>query len=293
MSDPKQILIDLKPQKEFFIGIDSDGSVFDTMEIKQKECFCPNFVKHFNLQAVSKYARETWEFVNLYSSNRGCNRFNAILYATDLLRERKEVKARGVHVLDMSPVRDWVAKETKLGNPALIKYAAEVNDPVISQTLDWSKAVNAAIADMVFGISPFPFVKECLGKMSPRADLMVVSQTPLEALTREWEENKIDGFLRTIAGQEHGTKTEHIKYAAVGKYSSEKILMVGDAMGDLKAAKSNGVLFFPINPGHEEASWERFYQEGIDRFFAGTFAGAYEEGLISDFRKYLPEHPSW
>ena len=71
MSDPSQVLKDLKPAKEFFIGIDSDGCVFDTMEIKHKECFAPMFIKHFDLQAVSKYAREVWEFVNLYSKTRG------------------------------------------------------------------------------------------------------------------------------------------------------------------------------------------------------------------------------
>jgi hypothetical protein len=42
IDNPHKILEDLKPQKEFFIGIDSDGCVFDTMEIKQKECFCPS-----------------------------------------------------------------------------------------------------------------------------------------------------------------------------------------------------------------------------------------------------------
>jgi hypothetical protein len=31
--------------------------------------------------------------------------------------------------------------------------------------------------------------------------------------------------------------------------------MVGDAMGDLEAAKANGVLYYPINPGAEDASW--------------------------------------
>ena len=67
------------PKKhDFFIGIDSDGCVFDTMEVKQKECFCPNFIRHFGFQAASKYAREVWEFVNLYSKTRGCNRFLAV-----------------------------------------------------------------------------------------------------------------------------------------------------------------------------------------------------------------------
>ncbi|MCC5928762.1 MAG: hypothetical protein JJU28_05910 [Cyclobacteriaceae bacterium] len=291
--DLQQELIQLKPEKEFFVGIDSDGCVFDTMEIKQKECFCPNFIKHFNLQVISKYARETWEFVNLYSQTRGINRFQAVITAIQLLADRPETLARGARLPDIQPLIDWVKKETKLGNPALERYAAEVKDPRIDMILSWSKAVNVTIEELVFGMPPFPFVVDSLKKVGERADLMVVSQTPLEALTREWEENNIDHMLRTIAGQEHGTKTEHLKFAAVGKYPLEKILMIGDAPGDLKAAKSNDVLFFPINPGHEEDSWERFYNEGIDRFLNGTYKGAYEDALIVEFKKYLPELPPW
>jgi len=283
----------LKPEKEFFIGIDSDGCAFDTMEIKQKECFCPNFIKYYKLQAISKYARETWEFVNLYSTYRGCNRFLAVNETLRFLATRPEVKARNFTVPSGTSLIEWTKNETKLGNPTLIKYAAEVNDPFISQTLEWSLKVNEDIEKMVFGITPFPFVKECLEKMKPLADAMVVSQTPLEALTREWEENKIEHYVRMIAGQEHGTKTEHLKYAAKGKYADDMILMIGDANGDLKAAKSNGVLFFPINPGKEEASWEKLYNEGLDRFFNGTFKGAYEEKIIKEFEAFLPEYPKW
>ena len=75
----------LPKQHDFFIGIDSDGCVFDSMEIKHKECFCPAFIKHFGLQAASKYAREVWDFVNLYSRDRGCNRFLALKKALQLI----------------------------------------------------------------------------------------------------------------------------------------------------------------------------------------------------------------
>ena len=54
-------LAEMEPEREFFIGIDSDGCAFDTMEIKHKECFCPNIIKHWGLQPVSKYAREAAE----------------------------------------------------------------------------------------------------------------------------------------------------------------------------------------------------------------------------------------
>jgi len=71
------------------------------------------------------------------------------------------------------------------------------------------------------------------------------------------------------------------------------MLMIGDAPGDLKAARSNHALFYPIVPGHEEAAWERFFKEGLDRFFAGTYAGAYETRLICKFEASLPERPPW
>ena len=76
-------------------------------------------------------------------------------------------------------------------------------------------------------------------------------------------------------------------------YDCDKVLMIGDAPGDYKAAKANGVLFYPILPGNEEHSWERLYSEGLDHFFAGTYAGEYEEKLFSEFDNCLPEKPSW
>src|SRR6266702_3372885 len=100
MSDPAQALRDFRPTKEFFVGIDSDGCVFDSMEIKHKECFTPMFIKHFGLQAVSKYASEVWEFVNLYSKTRGVNRFPALSRSLNLLRQRKEVIVRKAAVPD-------------------------------------------------------------------------------------------------------------------------------------------------------------------------------------------------
>lgn len=292
MNDSAQPLRDFKPSREFFIGIDSDGCVFDSMEIKHKECFTPMYIKHFRLQAVSKYAREVWDFVNLYSKTRGVNRFPALIRCLDLLRTRPEVIARNVAIWPTQPLEAWVARETKLGNAAL-KKEVEGGNTALQPVLDWSVAVNRAVEDIVSGVPPFPLVRESLVKLGARADAIVVSQTPTEALEREWKEHGIDQHVRLIAGQELGTKTEHLKLAAGGKYPADKILMIGDAPGDANAAGKNQALFFPIIPGREEASWERFFKEGVDRFFAGTFAGAYEQELRREFDASLPEHPHW
>jgi phosphoglycolate phosphatase-like HAD superfamily hydrolase len=292
MSEPTQILRDFKPAKEFFIGIDSDGCVFDSMEIKHKECFTPMFIKHFNLQAVSKYAREVWEFVNLYSKTRGMNRFPALVRSLRLLADRPEVKRRNIIVADTNALEEWISRESKLGNATLTAEVKRGNQG-LAQVKEWSDAVNEAIEDIVKGVPPFPLFSESLEKMAQRADTMVISQTPTEALEREWLEHGIRKGVKIIAGQELGTKTEHLKFAARDKYKPENILMIGDAPGDYKAAKSNGALFYPILPGDEEASWKSFYDEALNLFLSRKFAGAYEEDLIRRFEASLPENPPW
>jgi phosphoglycolate phosphatase-like HAD superfamily hydrolase len=289
----KQDLKDLKPRREFFIGVDSDGCAFPSMELKHKECFIPSIVRHWKLQAISKYAREAAEFVNLYSQWRGENRFPALLRVFDLLRDRPEVGRSGVSIPEVPALRKWVEKADALGNPALKREINGNPEPDLIRTLRWSESVNRTIADMVVDVPPFPGVRETLEKMVRKADVVVVSGTPGEALEREWAEHEVAKYVRMIAGQEAGKKTEHLALAAGGKYPPEKMLMIGDAPGDMQAARAAGARFYPIDPGAEEESWDRLYREALDRFFAGEYAGDYEGNLIEEFNRLLPDAPPW
>ena len=282
-----------QPSHSFFIGLDSDGCAFPSMELKHKECFIPVIIKHFGLQGISKYAREAAEFVNLYSSWRGANRFPALLKTLDLVRERREVHKLGFNVPRLPALSRWSETSDSLGNPALVKAVKASGDPELVSVLAWSNAVNAAIADMVSGVTPFPRVRESLERLGREADVVVVSQTPGEALVREWEEHEMHGLVRMIAGQEAGSKSQHLTIATGGRYRSDHILMIGDAPGDLKAAQAVDGLFYPICPGEEEQSWQLFFDEGIDRFLKGNYAGAFEQGQKDRFNALLPETPPW
>jgi phosphoglycolate phosphatase-like HAD superfamily hydrolase len=284
-------MFDFTPKHEFLVGIDSDGCAFDTMELKQKECFIPNTVRHWGLQGVSKYAREAAEFVNLYSKSRGSNRFPALVEALEWVQKRPEVKARGIKVEIPASLRAWIKEESKLGNATLEAKVQQTGDPGLRKTLDWSKAVNETVAQVVHGVPPFPFVRESLQKLEGKADILVVSATPQEALEREWDEHDLTRYVAAICGQEVGTKKESL--AAAAHYPAGRVLMIGDALGDYKAATANRTLFFPINPGNEEASWERFYREGVDRFLSGAFDADYQKALLDEFGSYLPDRPPW
>ena len=299
MTDAAQPLKDFQPQYEYFVGIDSDGCAFDTMGIKQRECFCPWLIGYFGLQPVALAARECKDFADLFSKTRGANRHKTTKrIIAELLPTHPLVKARKFQVPDYPHYFAWIDDPNiLLSNDGLKKAIDEAKAPEVKkeleQALAWSVKVNESIAQIVKGMPPFPYVRESLEKMKGKADMIVVSQTPTEALTREWREHDIEKYVEIIAGQEMGTKTEHIKYAAGGRYPEDKILMIGDAPGDMKAAKGNNALFFPINPGNEEASWQRLYEEAFDKFVNGEYAGDYEAKLIAEFDACLPEKPPW
>lgn len=284
-------MFDLTPRHDYLVAIDSDGCAFDTMEVKHKECFIPNTINSYNLQAISKFAREAAEFVNLYSPSRGANRFPALVETLAWLRRRPEVRARGFQVPEAAGLVAWIGRETKLANPALEAAAKATGDADLAQALTWSQAVNETVARFVRGVPPFPFVRECLERFRTTADLIVASATPNEALQREWEEHGLARFVQAICGQEVGTKKEVLGVAK--RYPPHHVLMLGDAPGDYQAAAANGALFFPINPGVEDASWQRLLDEGIERFLSGTFAGDYQAALLREFNARLPAQPPW
>jgi len=286
-------MIDFEKRHEFLVAIDSDGCAFDTMELKHKECFIPNIIDSWNLQAVSKFARAAAEFVNLYSKWRGINRFPGLIMVFDLLKAWPEVLARKTAIPIAQSLRDWIARETKLGNPALEAEVERTGDPILKQALEWSEAVNADIARLVREVPPFAFVRESLEKLQDVADVMVCSATPLEALRREWEEHDIARFTRVIAGQEIGSKKEQLAMAIEGRYKPQNVLMIGDALGDLSAARANSIRFFPVNPGHEERSWENFFRRYLTDFINGRYSPEVEEKLIAEFEEFLPAVPPW
>ena len=293
MTGTVEQLIALEKTHDFFIGVDSDGCAFDTMAIKQRDCFVPHTIRTWGLDAIAPFVRETELWVNLRSRWRGSNRFPALVRVFDLLAERPECIARGFRPLQVDSLRKWIAEEPQLGNPALETAVARTSDPVLRKTLEWSKDINATIARTVRGVPPFPHVRESLARIAGRADTVVVSATPGEALQREWEEHDLARYARLICGQEMGKKAEHLKHGAGGKYEPDHVLMVGDAVGDLRAAESIGACFFPINPGAEADSWKLFHEEAADRFFAGEYRGELEDRLVEAFLTCLPSVPPW
>jgi len=297
MKDCIKELREMNPTKDYLVAIDSDGCVFDAMGIKQRECFCPMMIAYFGLQPVAVAARECKEFADLFSQTRGANRHKTVVrILTELLPMHPMVTERGFKVPAFSHYVEWVNNpDSLLSNAGLEQAIASASGAAkeeFERVLRWSLRVNEMVTEIVKNIHPFPYVRESLEKIVGQADIIVCSSTPAEALQREWGEHDVAKYTKVIAGQEMGKKAEHLAVMCE-KYDEDKILMMGDALGDQDAAEKNDSLFYAINPEAEGASWKRFHDEGFDKFTAGQYAGEYETMVKAEFAGYLPETPPW
>ncbi|MBB3025010.1 HAD family hydrolase [Trueperella pyogenes] len=288
-----QPLIEHRPTKDFFVGIDSDGCAIDAMDIKHYECFTPCYIKYFDLQPISSLVRETAIFVNLLSTTRGMNRWVTLDLIFDRLKERPEVLERGVVLPEGTQLKAFLASGLPLSAGGIRQFADAHPSGEIDRCIAWGEGVNRMVEWMVHGCAPFPGVREAFELMSERADLMTVSAASTRFLEREWAEHGLDRYMQVMAGQEMGTKADHLRLAAKGKYDDDHILLIGDAPGDRAAAAAQGVAWYPIIPGQERQSWERLRVEAFDRFLSGSYHGEYEDSLMAEYDAVLLSTPPW
>ncbi|MFY9263515.1 MAG: HAD family hydrolase [Actinomycetaceae bacterium] len=286
-------LVNFKPTKDYFVGIDSDGCAIDAMDIKHYECFTPAYIKYFDLQPISTMVRETAVFVNLHSTTRGKNRWVTLDIIFDMLKDRPEVVERAVKLPDGGELKAFLNSGLPLSADGIETFAKQRPSEEIDKCIAWGEGVNELVEWMVHGCAPFPGVRDAFDYMVDKADLMTVSAASARFIEREWAEHGLDKYMQVMAGQEMGTKAQHLEYGAKGKYDDDKILLIGDAPGDRDAAMSQGVLWYPINPGGERESWRRLKDEAFDRFLAGTYRGEYQDALIAEYEKLLPDTPPW
>ena len=268
-------------KKEFLVCVDSDGCAMDTMEIKHRECFAPEMIKTWNLTEKEEDILNLWYDLNLYTQTRGINRFKG------LAETFKIISKEGVEIEDLENLLNWVETTNELSNNSLKRAIEKTDSKALKMTHEWSLNVNKSIEELPKGDEPFEGVKESLESLSKIVDVAVVSSANGEALNDEWGRHDFIKYLQALLGQEAGTKQYCIAELKKQGYDTEKILMVGDAPGDLQAAQNNDVRYYPILVGKEGLSWDRLVNEAVPKLINGTFDEEYQNKLITEFNDSL------
>lgn len=273
---------DFEKTKEFAICIDSDGCAMDTMEIKHRECFGPQWIYTYGLEKHFHECMELWLSINLYSGTRGINRFKGLALAL-LEAEKREL----CHTKGLEEFAAWTKDAEELSNPALLELTQKLENPCVEKALLWSIRTNRAIHALPENDKPFANVKRVMDEMCRHADLAAVSSANKEAVEAEWTKHHLKEDCKVLLTQEAGSKAFCIGELKKKGYQAEKILMVGDAPGDRDAAAKNGVWFYPILVGREGDSWSRLLNEAYPKLLSGEFDENYQKQLITEFEKNL------
>ncbi|MCL2703224.1 MAG: HAD hydrolase-like protein [Defluviitaleaceae bacterium] len=259
--------------KDYLVAFDSDGCVFDAMEIKHRRAFGPAAVRVYGLQCVEREFLEQWYYINLYSKTRGINRFPGLAAAMDRMR------GLGYDVKPQESLRRWCNQTVKLSAARLKEDAERSGDPELMRALAYSDEVNRLIGENAHSIPVFKNVKSTFDIIKESADIAVVSSANTAAIEREWRENGLLDYICAFYGQESGNKKDCLALLRGRGYKS--VLMVGDAPGDMQAAEAGGCLFYPIIPGDEEKSWICLRDMAFFEFLAGRYAN--ENRYIAQF----------
>jgi hydroxymethylpyrimidine pyrophosphatase-like HAD family hydrolase len=223
-----------------------------------------------------------WNEINLYQVTRGINRFKGLAMALT------EINEKYTPIAGIDTFNEWCKTTHALSMPALSEAISTMDEGegklCLTKALAWSKAVNDGINTLSDDVKiPFDGAKAGLAKAHTLADVAVVSSANREAVLEEWEKFELLCHTDVTLTQDMGSKAYCIKEMLKLGYDKTKTLMVGDAMGDLEAAKANGVYYYPILPGKEKESWRELCEVGLQKLIDGTYGGDYQERKISEF----------
>ena len=266
-------------KKEYLVCVDSDGCAMDTMNIKHYLCFGPCMITEWELEEFKDEVADHWNSINLYTATRGINRFKALAKVLTHINERFR------KIEDIEKLTEWTENSPELSNSALEK--AVLSSPCsisLKKALNWSIEVNKAITLLPEEKKlPFPGVKEALAYAKQYADVAIVSSANPDAVIEEWKKHDLLEHTDIVLSQNDGSKAFCIGEMLKKGYDPKKVVMCGDAPGDLDAADKNGVYFFPILVNKEKESWEEFMRIGCDKLLCGEYGEKYQKTKKNEF----------
>ena len=275
-------LSEFKKTKNFLVCVDSDGCAMDTMDIKHIRCFGPCMIEVWQLQKWEEKILKRWNEINLYTITRGINRFKGLSMALSEINEQYQA------IDGIDDLIYWSENADELSNDALKKEIEKhPQKKIFKLALKWSEMVNNAIKKLPESeIKPFPLVKEALKLAHEKADIAIVSSANLGAVLDEWEKHGLLEHTDIVLTQNVGSKAFCISELLKKGYNKENVLMCGDAPGDLKAAETNEVFYYPILVKKEKDSWQDFINQGFSHLLDGSY-DEYETIKKRDFYKNL------
>lgn len=267
------------PKHKFLICIDSDGCALDSMTIKHKKAFGRALIETWHLEDYKDKVMAEWERINLYSMTRGINRFLGLNMALNYINQN-------IKPIDgLADLTKFIETAKSYSNNALEEYIKSNPSKLLEECLSWSNLTNKYIKELPeSSINLFKNVKDQIKRMTDNSDIAVVSSANYDAVYNEWKRLGLMDYVSVFCTQNEGTKEKCLERLSK-RYPQGNVIMVGDGPGDLDAAKSNRIYFYPILAGSEDKSWKKI-NSYLDLFYTSQLDYC-QEKIIDSFKDNL------
>ncbi|MBQ9325195.1 MAG: HAD hydrolase-like protein [Clostridia bacterium] len=269
----------------YLIGVDSDGTAFDSMNLKHISAFIPAAIEVWNMKGeMAEWFIQIEKEVNLFSSLRGINRFPGLLEVfVRLDKQFPQVR----EMLSLDAFQAYIEGNEKYAPATLKAWREKHPSQTLKQIQMWSERADQLFEKACEGIQPFPGVREALTKASQKAAVAVVSSAAKAGLQKDWEAAGLLTSVEWLMSQEDGSKTAQLQKAMMYCEAPVHALMLGDTQSDGDAAYAAGARFYPILPGEETASWHYFESTVLPAFLEDRYTVEEEEKLTDRLRTML------
>lgn len=269
--------------RKLLIVLESEGAVFNSLELEMRRGYIPAFASLFSWAEVdAEYCNKSFERIALRSRSRGDSplllllatlRYINLSYPsvrrTAIIRQLESMLSK-----DPQPIQEIHAEDSsqRPRSPrALIEEWLELSNSLLSQG-------EGSLAEC------FPRARsflESLSSLYPESQVLVYSAIPEAHALNRWEVAGLGNCFMRIAGPERGDFRAYLRTALQNGYDRLPILVVGTSNTAMRAAQDVGARFYPIIPGFEDSSWEELSLEVFPAFVQGRLA--FLQGNAYDF----------
>lgn len=261
--------------KNKIIFVDSDGTVMDSMTLKHNLCFGPALITIFDLEEYKEDILREWNDINLYRISRGINRFDGLYQVLVYVNN----KYKKIDLL--SSYKTWLDNTKSKSSKDLELYISTTGKKELQKVVDWNDETNRLITLHQNDVMPFNNVKDTFEQLHKDFTIIIISSANNNAVMHEWNKFDLLKYVDKVCTQEMGSK-EHCIALMLDEYKPVDSIMLGDAKGDLEAARHNKILFYPLIPKQEDKCWLKFKNEYSIKFLTGEYKDI-ESKLIDEF----------
>ena len=184
------------------------------MNIKHSHCFIDPLINIYKLNKVSLQSEKMWKEINLYSINRGINRFEALLIFFEKLKFSNFEVISNYSYPNLKPIKYLKDLNIPLTDKNLQKLREKIDEDEysdINKAISWSLAVNEKVENYAKDMPLISGASKAINYLSKYADIIVVSNTPFTALYNDWSNYNIKDVVSMICSQETGSKIDILK----------------------------------------------------------------------------------